>query len=208
MDEYGIPTEQNNSDATATPEVTLETLQVELEKTQKRFRDTQAAYTKGQQELARMKAEKETTPLIIDAKTQEELDTLKFEDPDAWKARLDKLDQEHKQKNKEILSKAEMASEMAKREVLLSDFNANRETPITFDTIKKDVPFRITEKLSNGEVTFEEYLVEVDNYLSIPKVVAGSKPGEKEPDFNGAGGSSEVRASAAEQEKSYENDVY
>ena len=92
----GIP----ESTTTDTPESTQ---QVDYEK---RFKDTQAFATKVAQEkadavreLQELKAElsvlKETAKpsLTIDEQTQSELEDLKYSDPDAWRAKVNELEQ-------------------------------------------------------------------------------------------------------------------
>jgi uncharacterized protein YpiB (UPF0302 family) len=55
--------------------------------------------------------------------------------------------------------------ELARRYEYLDAFNIGREIPITLDMLDNDIPPRITNKLAETEVTFEEFLDEVSEYL-------------------------------------------
>ena len=55
--------------------------------------------------------------------------------------------------------------ELRMRYEYLDEFNIGREVPITPEMLDDVIPYEITEKLAEGEVTFEEYLDEVSQYL-------------------------------------------
>ena len=61
----------------------------ELVMTEKKFRDTQSAYTKGQQEIAALRAEKEALLAqvanpVLSVEDSQRLVDLKYSDPDKW----------------------------------------------------------------------------------------------------------------------------
>lgn len=168
---------------------------------EKRRRDTQSQFTKSQQQLkaaetrATKLAEKlessimETLPL----KQQTRLEELKNTDPDAWRAELGKLETSAKgelAKELETINKAaSQVSEEEQRLQLLQQFQeANPD--ITPEMIDEDVPPRITKKLANGTITFEQFLEESAKFLRANKVIDA---GEDAPNFvdlgKGAGGS-------------------
>ena len=66
---------------------------------EKRFKDTQAAYTKAQQKLKETEAkakvlEELSKPRVeLPKEVAEELDDLKYKDPDAWRLKLAALEQ-------------------------------------------------------------------------------------------------------------------
>lgn len=187
---------------------------------EKRYKDTQGAYTKSQQELKAAQAklnalEKLTQPKIeLDESTKTELDELKFSDPDAWRAKLDKLEKEAKQKHVETLDLASQealrASELERRQQVLADYNMSHpELPITEEVIKFDVPPRITTKLESGELDFDTFLVEVSNYLKTPKVVGDSNKTLNQPNLGKVGGdNTPTKGTAKNIAASYNNIVY
>ena len=149
---------------------------------EKRYKDTQAVYTKSQQELKAVKAkleilEKLTTPQIqLDAATQQELDDLMYTDPQAWRVRMNAIEREATNKHKALLDETEkqvlVQTELENRTRLLSEYNRSHPNfPITDEVIEFDVPARITKKLEKGDITFEDYLQEVHAFLYSPKKV-------------------------------------
>ena len=166
-------------DDTQTPDSSEKQQVVDFEK---RYKDTQAVYTKSQQELKAVKAklevlEKLTTPQIqLDAATQQELDDLMYTDPQAWRARMNAIESEATNKHKALLDETEKQvlaqTELENRARLLSEYNRSHPNfPITDEVIEFDVPARITKKLEKGDITFEDYLQEVHSFLYSPKKV-------------------------------------
>lgn len=188
---------------------------------EKRRRDTQSQYTKSQQQLkaaetrANKLAEKlegaimESLPL----KQQTRLEELKATDPDMWKAELEKLEASAKgalaKELDDINKAATQVSEEERRLAVLSEFQeANPD--ITPEMIDEDVPPRITKKLAEGKITFEQFLEESAKFLRAGKVI---DRGEEAPGFvdlgKAAGGS---RPGENDQDKaatdSYAKEVY
>lgn len=158
---------------------------------ERRRRDTQSAYTKTSQENARLKAE---TQLLADAwandfssqldlKTQAELEELKITDPDAWRTRLNELEQQRKTQFQEqritIQQKAQGESELEYRQRALAEFSeANPDIKLDDDVIKYDLPPRLTMQLEKGEIDFGKFLAQAKDYLTKGRVVA---PTEEKP---------------------------
>lgn len=169
---------------------------------EKRFKDTQAAFTKSQQALrekeARLKAlEKLTQPsLELDEATKTELDTLKYEDPDAWRKRVNQLEFEATKKYQETVNEAgklaAQQAELDRRSQVLAEFNKSHpDIAITDEVIQYDVPPRITKQLEDGKVTFEDFLTNVADYLKAPKVIGdGNAVPPAQPDLSKVGGDS------------------
>ena len=166
-------------DVEATPEVkfaaTLE----------KRRRDTQSAYSKGQDELKRLATENEQlasnwaqdTVSSLTAEQTEELALLKHEDPDAWREKLNEYEEANrtsfKEKRAEISTSAQKETELDKRNRLLAEFSeSNPEITLTDEVIANDLPPRYIKKLEAGESTFEEFLADCKGYLTKNKVIA------------------------------------
>ena len=192
----GIP----ESTTTDTPESTQ---QVDYEK---RFKDTQAFATKVAQEkadavreLQELKAElsvlKETAKpsLTIDEQTKSELEDLKYSDPDAWRAKVNELEQKA---NLEFNSKIDEAKklssqqlELQRRANILTQFQTEHpDVEFTDELLHLDIPQRIVKELENGKVTYEEFLNNVYNYVKTPKVVGSTTKTLEQPNLSTIGG--------------------
>lgn len=152
-----------------------------------RRRETQASFTKNQQKLAATEAEKteletmvrKNVSLNLTDEQKEELDDLKFSDPDAWRTRMDRLENEARaiheaaieEKLKEVSSKGSKESELEYRKRALQEFTTNSGIEITDEVLANDVPPRITRELDEGKVTFDEFLKNVATYLTSGKVI-------------------------------------
>lgn len=182
---------------TDTPEHSSESQQqIDFEK---RYKDTQAAYTKSQQELKAVKAkvdvlEKLTTPQIqIDAEAQKELDDLKYSDPDAWRTKMNNLELDARSKHQNLISAAEqqaaIQAEMDRRTQVLNEYNRSHPGfEITDEVIQLDVPTRITKKLESGELSFDDFLGEVKEFLYAPKKVGTTNKTVGQPNLGNLGG--------------------
>ncbi len=206
-----------NQDASSKP-TGSEASEIDYEK---RFKDTQGAFTKSQQELkatqAKLEAlEKLTTPRIeLDEATKTELEDLKFSDPEAWRTRLNKLEIEAQNAHKATLTEAErlanQQAELETRAQVLADFQASHPTlVINDDVIKYDVPPRITSKLESGEISFEQYLNDVANYLNQGKVIGDGNSTLNQPNLKDVGGDDTPTSGAIQQDivKDYANIVF
>jgi len=156
---------------------------------EKRRRDTQAAYGKSQQERKRLETENAQLEAawaadVTASMTEEqrdELNTLKHEDPDAWRVKLNEIEQSNgeafKEKRAEISKKAAGETELEFRERALVEFSeANPEITLNDDVIANDLPPRYLKKLEAGECTFEEFLDDCKNYLTKGKVLKAEEP--------------------------------
>lgn len=160
---------------------------------ERRRRDTQADYTRISQKAKALEVEKETlVARIIDSpildltpEQKEELDQLKFSEPEEWRKRINTLEQEIKAKRKanvdEDLSKVSTETlatqEKERRKTVLAQFNeAHPDFVIDDDLIANEIPPRIVKKLENGSITFEDFLQECYDYSKTDKVVKQAKP--------------------------------
>lgn len=162
----------------------------EAEKAEKRRRDTQAAYTKSQQELAQLKATvavlERTAKPQIDPDKLAELEDLKFSDPDAWRSKVNSLEAEvKKQHEAEIATAAKNLSDYEIRQATLEEFKA---THPGFELSDDDIPPRIAKKLAEGKVSFEEFLEECYSYLTAPRVVGETAKTLEQPNLSKVGG--------------------
>jgi hypothetical protein len=203
---------ETNSSATLDTSTNSATSQENTVDWEKRFKDTQAAYTRTRQENIELQAKLAagSTPTISPEK-REELEDLKFSDPDKWREELSKLEadaaNEHAKKVAEATSKL---TEKEQRALAYEDFVSNHPGfVLNDDIIANDVPRRITLKLEKGEISFNEYLSETHEFLSTAKVIANEKLDAK-PNLNNIGGGSQTTAQATDDDirQSYKNEIY
>lgn len=189
---------------------------------EKRRRDAQAALasatakakefevkTQKLQELLTSKVELELTP-----EQKQELDDLKFEDPEAWRRKLNQFETEARQKVLEQLNQvteeAKKANIIAQRQIYLQQFQeANPDVIINDEVIQNDIPLRITKKLEQGEVSFEQFLTEVANYLRANKVIKTEEAPEI-TNIGKVGGSHKPSKNAIDADiiQSYRQEIY
>jgi hypothetical protein len=146
-------------------------------------------------------------------KQQQRLDELKATDPEAWRQELGKLENAAKgelaTKIETINKESSQLSETDRRVQVLEEF-LQANPGVTTDMLDEDVPPRITKKLAEGKITFEQFLEESAKYLTAAKVI---DPGAAAPDFvdlaKAAGGSHPGASDVAESyDGSYAKEVY
>lgn len=194
---------------------------------EKRYRDTQASYTKVKQTNKALAAEKDllhnkvigNTPIKLTPEQTEELENLKFSDPEEWRNKLNtyenlarkeyevKLEDEVKQVSATTLEEDELGG----RAAILQQFSAEfPDFVINDDVIANDIPPRITNKLANGTVTFREFLDECRNYSKTGKVVKQTEDSTKMSNLSNIGGGSNPSESdmAEDSITTYSKEVY
>ena len=191
-----------------------------------RRRDTQASYTKSQQENAALKAEKaelisitnNNVNLGLTETQQDELEEVKFSDPDEYRRKMNAYESEAQAKhNVELTEKLQGISEtssktaeLEQRTQTLANFQeVNPDFELSDDILANDVPPRITRKLEEGTISFEGFLQEVHTYLKKGKVVADVDT-KTQPNLSKVGGGTTPDEAAANQHSktSYKNEVY
>lgn len=204
--------------ASADTQVNVDNLSNNQEHWEKRYKETQAAYTRSQQALAEAKAklsvlEEVAKPtLSVDASVQAELDDLKYRDPDAWRDKLNALEVESKKSlETRITEKTRTVSELERRQLVLDEFtNRNPGFVINDDVIAFDLPKRITAKLEKGEVSFEDFLEEAKSYLETPKVVGSGAKAPQQPNLSKVGGDGSPTKHAVKEDtmQSYKKELF
>jgi hypothetical protein len=174
---------------------------------EQRRRDTQAEFTRSKQTQAALEAEKaellkqvsSDVKLELSPEAVDELDNLKFSDPEAWRHKMNTYETEARTKRtNEINERLQTVSadgtktaELERRVQVLQEFSvANPGLVIDDDVIANDLPPRITNKLQNNEVTFEDFLREASEYLKAGKVVGSPEKTLNQPNLSKAGGGS------------------
>jgi len=189
---------------------------------EKKRRDAQSALAQSNNQLAIERAKNEELVKLVKGNKRvelapdvlEELDELKFADPDAWRVRMNELEQTATTQVDTTLSDISAAAQtkgsVGEREVLLQAFiDDNPGFVINDDVIANDIPPRITKKLESGESSFTEFLQEAKDYLGAGKVIAGVKTSD-DPNLTHVGGSStpSTEAQTKDSESSYEDEIF
>lgn len=181
---------------------------------EKRYKDTQSAFTKKSQELIQTKAELEalktqgTTPLQLDKSVVEELEDLKITNPEAWRVRLNQIEAEHNAKiNATVTAKVQELTVSEQRVAELLDFQASHPGFILNDD---DVPPRIAKRLTSGQIDFKTFLQEVHDFVSAPKAFGDGNKVTGQPNINTVGGDANPAQHSVytELSKSYKKEVY
>lgn len=191
-------------------------------KTERRRRDQEGAYTKQMEEVAALKAMNEQLTAKVKTKPSaaisdeqaQELDNLKFEDPDAWRAKLNEYDTQASRQLQEELVKMEQESskqaEVERRKIVLAQFNAqNPQLNLTDEVIIDNVPPRIIKQLETGEIAFDDFLAKAKTYITTPKVLDSGTVLAAEPNMGQLQGSANPDLdNQLGSDDSYENEVY
>ena len=193
---------------------------------EKRRRDTQADLSRGRQEANALKAEKAAllkkltheTPVVLSADQQEELEELKFSDPDAWRKKLNEYETTARNKRiaeideelKQVSAGTLETEELERRKEVLELFKAENEGfDINDDILANDIPPRISKKLETGKISFEQFLVECRDYLKTGKVIKQDDTMDQ-PNLSKVGGSGKPDQNALKEDivLSYKNETY
>lgn len=191
-------------------------------KTERRRRDQEGAYTKQMEEVATLKAMNEQLTAKVKTKPSasisdeqaQELDNLKFEDPDAWRAKLNEYETQASRQLQEELVKMEQESskqaEVERRKIVLAQFNAqNPQLNLTDEVIIDNVPPRIIKQLETGEIAFDDFLALAKTYITTPKVLDSGTVLAAEPNMGQLQGNANPNVdNQLGSDDSYENEVY
>jgi len=188
-----------------------------------RRRDTQSSYTKTQERNIALESENEQLASTWEAEVsknltteqQSELEELKHTDQEAWREKINSYEAGNatrvKEKRTEIKAKATKETELQKRTRVLEEHNvANPDFALTDDVIDNDIPPRITRKLEQGKITFDEFIQASHEYLSKGKVIHAGDPAPNEPDLSAQSGSNVPDSSAVSTQikESYTKEIF
>jgi len=169
---------------------------------EKRRRDTESALSKAKSSLTSATAERDalqkrataTVPLVLSAEKAAELAELQLTDPEAWRQEVNAMETAASSALSEELTtlstNAAQAAEQTRRIGVLAEFNLQHPgAEVTDATLASDIPPRISNKLKDGKISFEEFLTEASDYISKGKTTARATP-STEPNLGDAGGNS------------------
>jgi len=160
---------------------------------EKRRRDTQAAYTKANQKALQLEKQVEilssqVKPKIEDLLTEEqkeELEQLKYEQPDVWYNKMKQLEAELDKKLKE---KLEVNSKEVTLQAVLDSYNiANPDKPLDKTTLELEVPPKLFKELEEGKIDYEAFIEKASKFIYGEKQVKDQTPSTI-PNLNKAAG--------------------
>lgn len=169
---------------------------------EKRRRDTQSEYTKTrlgltalEAENARLKEELLKQKINFTPDQEELLEDLKVSDPEAWRQKLNEFENAAlvaKQEainnmSTEVKTSASKQFEVSLRSEVLATFNAEKQVGLTDELLANELPARISKKLQEGTISYEEYLQEGLDFLRTAKVIK-EEPTMGDPNLNRVSG--------------------
>lgn len=188
-----------NDSSHSTPDTSSESsAQTPLEVAEKRRRDAQAALTPLQQENARLKAElaaTNTPPTTdISPEVKAELDDLKFSDPDAWRVKMNEIEQS----SSEAYTKQVDANTRQEMALLEKEQFFQSNPGLDPELVRSVIPDAIKTRYENGELSYGQVL-EIGKKLVDGAPVA-SVLAPSTPDMGGTSGSSSPTDTAKKQQ--------
>jgi len=170
----------------------MPTWQKHIIRGEKRTRDAQAELSSEQNKLRQSEAKNavllKTASTMVPEDFQlsdaelTELNTLKKNDPDAYRLKVNALEasalEAQQTKLTEMTTKAAEDATIAhttkNRVTVLAEFReANPDLSITDDILVNDVPPRLLAGVTSGQYSYGEYLVKVKEYLATGKTTTG-----------------------------------
>ena len=161
------------------------------------YKELLPEYTKARQEVAALKTkavaleqEIEDKGIQVDPEVAEELEALKYSDPEAWRNKLNAIE---KQRAKDIESRVAQEIEAERRVQLLNEYNRNNPNHQLDDYVANNVlPASYMKRLEANEISFDTFLKEASDYLHKVKIGPGSSPraGKRAPILQVDGGAS------------------
>lgn len=162
---------------------------------ERRYRDTQGAFTRSQQELKKQMAIAEgleakllESEVALTKEQKFELNELKKTNPDAWRAKLN----EYETKNKNVLSKelekirkeSSNKGELEVRKELMAAWSKDTGIVLTDEIVDDELPPKFKKELEVGKITFEQFLEKAGNFLTSQKVIQNSEESTENDEKN------------------------
>jgi len=153
---------------------------------ERRYRDTQGAYTKAQQEAKRNKAIAEgledhilNSEVSLSREQKLELNKLRTENPDEWRKKLNEYETQAKTSVKakltNIAKESANKSELEIRQEQMTAWVEATGIQLTKEIIENELPPKFTKDLEAGKITFQQYLEQAATFLQSKKIIQGSE---------------------------------
>lgn len=155
-------------------------------RSEKRYRDTQGAYTKSRQKIKEIETINdrltshlvENATLHLNAEQLDELEELKLRDPEAWRTKLN----EHESTSRQILKDkiegfrkdGEKLSELEVRQIQYEAFTESTGIELSDEIIENQLPASYSKQLEAGTITFDQFLEKAKDFLTKDKVIKGA----------------------------------
>jgi len=190
---------------------------------ERRYRDTQGAYTRAQQESKKNEAiaagfqERLLESEVVLTKEQKfELNDLRKTNPEAWREKLNEYETANKAnlstELEDIRSKSSNKGELEIRKDQMAAFSKETGITLTDEVVENDLPPRFLKELEKGDVTFEQFLTKAGNYIKAEKVIQGSNEDTNDDtkDLSDAAGGHEPSKQAQEGDfvETYEDTIF
>ena len=179
------------------------------------YKELLPEYTKARQEVAALKTkavaleqEIEDKGIQVDPEVAEELEALKYSDPEAWRNKLNAIE---KQRAKDIESRVAQEIEAERRVQLLNEYNRNNPNHQLDDYVANNVlPASYMKRLEANEISFDTFLKEASDYLHKVKIGPGSSPraGKRAPILQVDGGASPDVNTSVNYDVSYDKAIF
>jgi len=178
---------------------------------ERRYRDTQSAYTKAQQNFKKEQAvsaglqERLLGSEISLTKEQKyELNDLRKTNPEAWRNKLNEYETANKAnlstELETIRSESSTKGELEIRKDQMAAFSKETGIELTDEVVENDLPPRFLKELEAGKTTFEQFLTKAGNFIKAEKVIQGSDESTDDDtkDLNRVAGGQEPSTQAQE----------
>lgn len=170
-------------------------------KTEARRRHTQGQYTKAQQALNKIEAQKEGAGLTQDQ--IKELEHLKSTDPEAWYHKRRELTE---QVENTWEKKAQELGAKARREELEALLETSGD--LTMQNLENDVPARLLNEFNAGNITSEDLVEQATQYIQNGVSLPQPEDTLSQPDLGTVPGGSEPSKDGANSSENYEDITY
>ncbi len=190
---------------------------------ERRYRDTQGAFTKAQQGFKKQEAitaglEERllNSEIVLTGEQKHELRELKKTDPDAWRTKVNEYETAGKAVLKteleEIRTKGSNKGEVEVREEQMAAWSESTGIELTDDIVDKSLPPRFKKDLEAGKITFEQFLAKAGSFLTSIKVIkdAGESTDDDTLNLGRVPGGSEPtdEAQKGDFEETYETTIF
>lgn len=192
-------------------------------KLEKRYRDTQSAYTKANQKAKKLEVttEKMTEHLVNNATMhlsddqRNELNSLKLRDPDKWREKLNEYETEAQNilrgKIQEYEKEGDQISELELRKAKMEAFTESTGIVLNDKVVQNDLPAAFSNDLKEGKIDFDQFLEKAQDFLTRDKVIKGAdKDPKNQPNLGKLPGGSEPskEAQVGDIVQSYQDEIY
>jgi len=190
---------------------------------ERRVRDTQSGYTKSRQKVKELETVNTaltdhviaSATVNLTAEQRTELDSLRVDDPEAWRLKLSGYEAEavaaQKEKLTEFNSQGVQASKADEVAQAYADFTATTGMALSDDIIDNDLPASFKRDFEGGIIDLSQFIDKAAQYLTKSKVIKGADDTTgKGTDMSKLAGGSEPTQTAKDVDsvQTYESEIF